>query len=183
MDKEAFALKRISEGEFRWDTDYVLVGPRGRIEKTRCGGYRGASFFVKKGKRVTVLQHRLVYICFIGAIPRGMTVNHKDGDKLNNHPANLEVMSLEDNTRHSLYVLGNRYAASPYTRGHLNVNAKLTPEDVVAMREDYSSGVSYREVAKRYGISGPSAYDVVTNKSYVDPSYRPREGRFSSCRG
>lgn len=182
MDKEAFAIKRISEGHFRWDDDFVLVGPRGRIERTRCRGYRAASFFVKKGKKVTVLQHRLVYRCFVGAIPEKMTVNHRDGNKLNNEPSNLELLSVSDNTYHSLDTLGNRYAASPFTRGHLNVNSKLNPEEVISIRQAYSSGEGYRSLAKKYGISPISAYQVVKNKSYFDPGYIPREGRFSSCR-
>lgn len=41
--------------------------------------------------------HRLMYESFVGPIPVGMTVDHIDGDKLNNHPSNLQVMSFEEN--------------------------------------------------------------------------------------
>jgi hypothetical protein len=38
-----------------------------------------------------------MYEAFVGPIPAGMTIDHIDGDKLNNHPSNLQVMSAIDN--------------------------------------------------------------------------------------
>lgn len=175
MDKESAVLEKLEKGFFSWDDDFVLRGPRGRIEKTLCRGYRAVTSRVDKKKRVTVLQHRLVYRCFIGPIPLGMTINHKDGDKLNNKPENLEVLSLADNTRHSLYELGNRDAASPFTKGHSNANSKLTPEDVQDIRSEYLRGTPYRKLAIRFGMSPTAMYRVVANKSYYDSSYNPSE--------
>lgn len=47
----------------------------------------------------THLVHRLVAIAFLGD-REGMTVNHKDGNKKNNHLSNLEWMTLRDNIRY-----------------------------------------------------------------------------------
>lgn len=52
----------------------------------------------KSGKQMYV--HRLVAELFISAIPQGMQVNHKDGDKGNNHVSNLEVVSAKENVKH-----------------------------------------------------------------------------------
>lgn len=41
--------------------------------------------------------HRLMYELFIGPIPEGMTVDHIDGDKLNNHPSNFQLLTSEEN--------------------------------------------------------------------------------------
>ena len=47
------------------------------------------------------LVHRMVAECFI-ANPNNLdTVNHKDGNKLNNSVENLEWMSYSDNLRHA----------------------------------------------------------------------------------
>src|SRR5206468_2287903 len=45
------------------------------------------------------LVHRLVAAAFIGPIPPGMQVNHKDTDKTNNELANLEVITPDDNMK------------------------------------------------------------------------------------
>ena len=50
------------------------------------------------------LVHRLVAEAFIG-LPKdnSYTVNHKDGNKLNNHYTNLEWISHSDNIKHWIY--------------------------------------------------------------------------------
>ena len=53
------------------------------------------------GKENTVLVHRLVANEFCGKnIKTNLTVNHKDGNRLNNNADNLEWMSREDNIRY-----------------------------------------------------------------------------------
>lgn len=52
----------------------------------------------KSGKQMYV--HRLVAELFLGGIPDGMQVNHKDGNKENNHVSNLEVVSAKENIKH-----------------------------------------------------------------------------------
>ncbi len=63
----------------------VCIYPR----NTRCGQH---------GKNVRV--HALVAEAFIGERPPKMTVNHMDGNKKNNHAANLEYCTIGDNIRH-----------------------------------------------------------------------------------
>lgn len=46
--------------------------------------------------------HRIVAKFFIGERPDGYVVNHKDGDKLNNSPSNLEYVTIAENIRHSV---------------------------------------------------------------------------------
>jgi hypothetical protein len=62
-------------------------------------GYR----FVKlrKSGKVQVYVHRLVAQAFIGVIPEGYNVNHKDGNKANNCVTNLEIVTCSENTIHA----------------------------------------------------------------------------------
>ena len=53
------------------------------------------------GKHKTLLVYRLVAIAFLGLpTDEKMTVNHKDGNRLNNHLDNLEWLTRGDNIRH-----------------------------------------------------------------------------------
>jgi hypothetical protein len=46
--------------------------------------------------------HRLVAITYIENPEEKATVNHKDGNKLNNHISNLEWLSFEENINHAM---------------------------------------------------------------------------------
>lgn len=54
----------------------------------------------KDGEAKDVLVARIVATTFLGVPPDGFTVNHIDGNRLNNHIDNLEWLSLADNIRH-----------------------------------------------------------------------------------
>lgn len=46
--------------------------------------------------------HSIVAEHFLGIRPTGLTVNHKDGNKLNNRIENLEYLSIRDNVLHAI---------------------------------------------------------------------------------
>ena len=54
----------------------------------------------KDGKCKEFLVARLVALTFLGTPPEGYTVNHIDGNRLNNAINNLEWLSIGDNIRH-----------------------------------------------------------------------------------
>lgn len=55
----------------------------------------------RDGKHKTVVVHRLVANAFLEKmIDTEMTVNHKDGNRLNNNVENLEWLSRADNIRY-----------------------------------------------------------------------------------
>jgi hypothetical protein len=61
-------------------------------------GYRIVSIWGQGGRfRV----HNLVAEAFLGKKPFGAQVNHKDGNKSNNTPENLEYISQKENLRHA----------------------------------------------------------------------------------
>lgn len=53
-----------------------------------------------------ILLHHLVYTTFIGDIPKGMTINHKDLDINNNHVSNLELCSYKEQISHYKQSIG-----------------------------------------------------------------------------
>lgn len=90
-------------------------------------GYRHFSMHVA-GRPHDVLVHRAACEAFHGEPPfGGAVVRHLDGDQLNNLPENLAWGTVADNhadmVAHGTRVLGER-----------NTNAKLTADDVRAIR-------------------------------------------------
>jgi hypothetical protein len=69
-----------------------------------------------KGHREYV--HRIVAKAFVPG-DTSLSVNHKDGNKLNNTPDNLEWVSLADNTRHQ-HATGLANTSTQYQKGWNN---------------------------------------------------------------
>lgn len=92
----------------------------------------------KPEKRVFV--HRLVWEAFNGPIPDGLTINHKDGDKANNHLDNLEPATHLQQSDHAASI-------GLTTR-------KMTPALAAEVRELYATGAwTYWQLAGKYGVS------------------------------
>lgn len=47
-------------------------------------------------------DHQTIADYFIGKKPKGLTVNHKDGNKLNNRYENLEYITIAENIKHAI---------------------------------------------------------------------------------
>ncbi|MGH2435041.1 MAG: NUMOD4 motif-containing HNH endonuclease [Pseudomonas sp.] len=65
-------------------------------------GYHSVNL-LKNGSQKSTKIHRLVAEAFLENPDGFPTVNHKDGDKLNNRTENLEWTSYSENNRHALY--------------------------------------------------------------------------------
>lgn len=78
----------------------------GRCIAQHAGGGRDGAYLRvnlsngSRGSRRTRLVHRLVALAFLGKPPtRSAHVDHVDGNRQNNRPANLRYMSASDNAR------------------------------------------------------------------------------------
>ena len=100
--------------------------------------------------------HRLVARAFIPNPENKAQVNHKDGDKTNNHISNLEWCTQSENMRHSYKSLGHRVMV-----GEKNGKAKLSDKDVKDMKSKHSQGLTYRELASTYGVSYNHVYEII----------------------
>lgn len=63
-------------------------------------GYRSVMLY-KNGVQKRYRLHRLIYTAFVGNIPKGLQINHSDGDKLNNSLENMEIVTAKENVRHA----------------------------------------------------------------------------------
>ncbi len=106
-----------SEGIIQWidmDGEYYLkyrincFGDVYSIKKGRKitpglgrNGYYHINLFSKRGQK-SYSTHRLVAKYFIPDYMPSLEVNHKDGNKLNNHVDNLEMVTRSQNIRHGV---------------------------------------------------------------------------------
>lgn len=116
-------------------------------------------------KYCTKHVHRLVAEAFLPGCLPGLVVNHKDGNKLNNSPENLEWATHRRNLMHSIHVLGR-------------VNFPVLEfDDAERMRHDRRCGMKYRELAAKYGVSQSIVYSVLSNRTYKDEGLFQRRKR------
>ncbi|MEG6615375.1 NUMOD4 motif-containing HNH endonuclease [Peptococcaceae bacterium 1198_IL3148] len=116
------------------------------------------------GKDKTVRVHRLVAEAFIPNPENKDTVNHKDGNKRNNHVSNLEWVDRSEQMIHA-YKLGLKTSRV----GSKNKNAKLTAEQVREIRNSYipySREFGTVALAKKYGVTNRVIGLIVRGKSY-----------------
>ena len=99
------------------------------------------------------LVHRVVAETFLGKAPfENWTVNHKDGNKLNNHYSNLEWISHSDNVKHWIYS----------GRG---LGKKIHPVEARKRNGDYV-GVfqSKQEAASELGVHKSTVTDIIKGR-------------------
>lgn len=93
--------------------------------------------------------HRLVGYAFIPNPQGKPQINHKDGNKLNNHVDNLEWVTATENMQHC-YELG------------LNKCLKLSAAEKKEIQELYASGAySLTKLGERYGVSHQNIWYLI----------------------
>ena len=119
------------------------------------------------GRRTAVRVHRLVAEAFYGPIADGLDVNHKDGDRGNNAPLNLEPVTPSENVRHAYDVLHR----PPSSRGARHYKAKLTPREVRWMRRVWPAwrrqGRTQAELGEVVGVSDSVVSRILSRQAWA----------------
>ena len=110
---EVFVYEAVKLGQIEIRADGTVWRIKGRRPKQLAKSLPPSAKYVsikvmRNGRQVGATVQRLVYHHFKGPIPPGLTVNHKDGNTLHNHPDNLELATYLEQTRHAIDVLGRK---------------------------------------------------------------------------
>ncbi len=153
---------------------FYEVSSEGRVRSRRTGavltpsedkdGYLRVHLSGTDGKgnevRKSPFVHRVVATAFIGARPgSGYEVGHRDGDRKNNHKLNLDWVTKEQNAR-------QRKDHGNGGEGVKNPSAKLTDRDVCRIRTLHESGARPTDLAKRFGVSRTSIYNILGRRKW-----------------
>lgn len=136
---------------FNGRTNFIKKGRLLKKSKS-VDGYEVLNLCINGNQKLHTV-HSLVAKSFIGDVPSGFTVNHKDGDKANNHLSNLEIVSYAENNIHAL--------------DHGLRSRKIQASDVPQIKSLFDSGNTKTEIAKRYNVNIKTIDNVLQNKLRV----------------
>lgn len=123
-----------------------------RILRPAYGNGYAALALCRNGQR-TYNVHSLVWEAFRRKPPKGIVINHINGDRSDPRLLNLEECTHAENITHSRYVLGKDVA------GTAN-NARLTQGQVDDIRARIARGERQVDIARLYGVSPGLVCDI-----------------------
>ena len=91
VDSDGYVLKKNGTSPLKYSINH--------------NGYAMINIMIN-GKRKGLAVHTAIAKTFLDGYQNNLQVNHKDGNKLNNHLDNLEWVTNTENMRHAVDVLG-----------------------------------------------------------------------------
>lgn len=117
------------------------------------------------GEKHQVRAHRVIYMAAYGHIPDGMVVDHINNDKSDNRIGNLQLMTAKENSAKAA-------RDGRYPTGEMNGRSKLTVEMRTRLLYDHQHGLSYRQLAQKYGVSKSRVGQIVHEDDWTRIPYR-----------
>lgn len=105
--------------------------------------------------------HTLVARAFLGPQPKGIHVNHKNGNRNDPRLENLEYVTPSENQLHSYRVLG---IPRRKARGEACRHAILTEQKVREIRSRKAAGESTSVLAYEYGVKAVTIRHIITRR-------------------
>lgn len=147
-----------------------MVSNRGRVAKVLRGGFSRSTGYTgiilsRRGVAYRAFRlHQLIAWAFNGPQPEDTVVNHRDGDKTNNDPANLEYVTQRENVRHGIRM---------GLRGKITKNVRngqflpvLTVDQVGEIKALLIGRCPVDLIAKDYGVSTESIRRIKLGRNW-----------------
>lgn len=129
-----------------------------------------------RGANYSTRIHRLVAETFIGNIPTGYHVHHKDGNKQNNDVDNLEILSIKDHARETHEMYPHNYD------GMNHYNKVIRPKRIRQYTKDGEFVAEYtngHDASIATGVCQRNILQVANKTQYNDKGdYRKQAGGY-----
>ncbi len=150
--------------DYRIDADGILWRMKsGRwrqiMGSVQAAGHIKVALADGNGHRTNRYIHRLVLEAFRGPCPDGMECRHLDGNPQNNRLDNLRWGTRTENMADAI-----RHGTT--NRGTRTNFAKLTDDDVIAIRELRRRGVHLKVIAAQFGIRPEHVWHIAVGRSW-----------------
>lgn len=129
------------------------------IRKEKGKGYIHIGF-TYNGTNYIAYAHRIVYRYYKGDITKGKEINHIDGNRQNNKPDNLEIVTGKEQMYHAMHIL-----KTADFREHRHPEAKLNEEDFNEMHRLIKEGRGATEILRIMGKISLSGFQYHINRS------------------
>lgn len=121
-------------------------------KQTMKNGYLGWTLY-KKNVGKFIYTHRLMCTVFIGEIPEGFQVHHKNGNRKDNKVSNLQRIRADKHT-------------SLHSKGEKNAACMLNERKVIEIRKLHKLGHTYTALCEKYGVSYHTVRLAVLRKTW-----------------
>lgn len=122
-----------------------------------------AKVYTGKPHNRMVFVHRLVAMAWCDGYAEGLQVNHRDGNKLNNHASNLEWVTASRNNAHA-HASGLRGDAGIGSR---NSMARLKERDVAEIKASLKAGYPPRRIANWHKVHPSTVYAIASGRAWA----------------
>ena len=165
---KAKELEAVSESyikRFRDIYDSLEVDSEGRKLWNLSKFHFGHGKYVvvnKDGSKKTYRAHRLAYLIYVGDIPEGCIVRHKNDTPEDINVANLEIGTQGDNNRDRKERKRSNYVAEP---AHIK-SRRFSEDEVRCMRKAFLEGSTIGDIASLYNVDRSSISRIVNGIAY-----------------
>ena len=139
--------------------------------KSKTNGYFTASLKFPDGTYKPVGIHQIVAVAG-GLNPVGMTIDHINGNKLDNRLANLRVVTGAENARLAWH---EQHLATKENRARNENSGKTNFKniDVAHIKWMLNNGASVVKIAKAYGVAHSRISEIKSGKTWVEIEPKP----------
>ena len=160
-------IRRDASGPNTWVGKILksFIDNSGYLQSTLC----------KQGRKHNCRIHVMVAITFLGPKPKGHEINHKNTNKQDNRPENLEYLTRAAHDEHTTFSglrpTGERHGSRTHpervARGEQISSAKLVGRDILEIRKLLAGSVSQRIIAEKFGVDQTTVSCIKLNKSWA----------------
>lgn len=178
LSQSKLKIPLVTKGmEFTGEFKNILKPERKLTYRVNNRGYYSVSI-----RKKTRMVHRLIAQAFIPNPGNKPFINHKDGNKLNNHVDNLEWCTAAENNTHAretgLHVQAvghkiNYKSADTKSKSLANLkrHAKISPEQVRYIRDNYiprHKEFGTRALGRKFNVSSTAITKIIQRVNYPD---------------